>query len=150
MPPGAQVIHLVANRTEVRLSPATARSGDIYVQLDDPADGGTFSLVRSAPSADVSPGPMDDDALERLAKGDTEFTATEAFGPSCTGNGTGVGVVVREGTCGDVWKLTLGPGTYAIVGPAWVQADAETSPAPRAGPGGFVAPSTMAVLEVGP
>ena len=149
-PPGAQIVHLIANRTMVRLDPPSVRAGDVYVQLDDPADGGMFSLVQAAPSADVSPGPLDDRALDRVAHGDTEFTSTESFGPSCTGNGPGIGVLVHEGTCGNVWKLTLGPGEYAILGPAWVPRTIEASLDPTTSPSGLVLPPTMAVLEVLP
>jgi hypothetical protein len=151
IPAGAQLVHLVATRAAVRLSPTGVRAGDIYVQLDDPVDDGSFSVVKRAATAEASPGPMDDNALERLAHGDTEGTSMEAFGPSCSGqNGSGIGIVAAPGICGNVWKLVLGPGRYAILGPAWTQQATEASVDPTAGPSGFVPPATMAVLEVLP
>lgn len=150
IPPDAQVIHLVATEAEVHLTPATAHAGDIYVQLDEPRDDGSFQLVQRKRTAAEAPGPMDDDALERLAHGDTEGTSMEGFGPSCSGQGANIGILVQEGICGNVWMLVLGPGKYAILGPAWTMQETEARVDPTANPAGFEPPRTMTVLEVVP
>ena len=144
VPGGAQLLHLVATQSEVRLTPSTAHAGDVYIQLDQPLDGGDFTFVTEY-------GPMSDNDLERLAHGDTQGTSTSGNGPSCSGpEGADVGHLVGDGVCGDVWKFTLAPGRYAILGPGWTMMQTEPSVAPTADPAGFVAPSTMAVLVVLP
>lgn len=54
------------------------------------------------------------------------------------------------GYCGNVWKVVLDEGEYAILGPAWSEQETEASVDPTADPAGFIPPSTMAVLEVVP
>ena len=43
IPPGAQVVHVVATESEVRLDPASVQAGDVYLVLDEPV-GGSFSF----------------------------------------------------------------------------------------------------------
>ena len=149
--PGAQLVHLVATEIEVRLDVATVRAGDVFVQLDDPADGGLFTFVERKAAADETPGPLTDVDLERVAHGDTRGTSMSAYGPSCVGpQGSDRGHLVRPGVCGDVWKLTLVPGKYAILGPGWSQQQTEASVDPTVNPSGFVPPPTMTVLVVVP
>jgi hypothetical protein len=151
VPPGAQLVHLVATETEVRLDAASVRTGDVFVQLDDPSEGGSFTFVERKAAADDTPGPLTDDDLERVAQGDTRGTSISAYGPSCVGpQGSDRGHLVGEGVCGDVWKFTLVPGKYAILGPGWTEQQSEASVDPTANPSGFVSPSTMTVLVVGP
>lgn len=78
IPPGAQVVHVVATESGVRLAPATVHAGDVYLVLDEPVEG-SFALAQRQRTADESPGPLDDDDLERIATGDTEGTAIEGF-----------------------------------------------------------------------
>ena len=47
--PGAQLVHLVATETQVRLDVASVRAGDVFVQLDDPPDGGSFTFTKTNP-----------------------------------------------------------------------------------------------------
>jgi hypothetical protein len=149
--PGAQLVHLVATDTDVRLDVASVRAGDVFVQLDDPPDGGSFTFVEGKATADETPGPLTDDDLERIAHGDTRGTSTSAYGPSCLGpQGSARGHLVHEGVCGDVWKFTLVPGKYAILGPRWTEQQTEASVDPTANPSGFVSPPTMTVLVVVP
>jgi hypothetical protein len=151
VPSGAQLVHLVATQSEVRLSPATVHAGDIFIQLDELLDGGSFTFVVGAASATATPGPMSDNDLERLAHGDTQGTGQSSYGPSCSGpQGADVGHLSAPGVCGDVWKIALVPGKYAILGPGWLPAQTQASVDPTADPSGFKAPSTMAVLEVLP
>lgn len=148
VPPGAQLVHLVATASEVHLSPATVHAGDVYLELDEPADGGSFLFV----------GPLTDTTLERLAIGDTEGSGLTSYGPSCSGaQGADRGHVAQPGVCGNVFKLVaagasgiLAVGTYAILGPGWTQMQVEPSVNPTAPPSGPVLPPTMAVLEVLP
>lgn len=146
--PGAaqlvHLVHLVASQSEVRLTPSNVQAGDVYVQLDQPLDGGSFTFV-------AENGPMSDNDLERLAHGDVQGTIQSTYGPSCSGSqGADVGHLAGPGVCGDVWKLTLVPGRYAILGPGWTQMQTEPSVTPTADPAGFKAPPTMAVLDVLP
>ena len=151
VPSGAQLVHLVATQSEVRLSPSTVHAGDIFIQLDEPLDGGSFTFVVGAASATATPGPMSDNDLERLAHGDTQGTGLSSYGPSCSWpSGAGGHLVQEEGVCGNVWKITLVPGKYAILGPGWLPAQMQASGDPTADPSGFKAPSTMAVLDVLP
>ena len=151
IPPGAQVVHLVATESEVRLGSAAVHAGDVFIELDEPVDGGSFSFVERKTSAAEPPGPLTDNDLERLAHGDTEGTALSAYGPSCGGpQGAARGHLVHPGVCGNVWKFVLVAGKYAILGPRWTEQLTEASVDPTVGPAGFVAPPTMAVLEVLP
>jgi hypothetical protein len=54
------------------------------------------------------------------------------------------------GYCGNVWKVVLVAGRYAILGPGWTEQEAEASVDPTADPAGFIPPPTMALLEVVP
>ena len=54
------------------------------------------------------------------------------------------------GYCGNVMKVTVRAGKYAILGPGWIMQETEPSVDPTAGPGGFVPPRSLAVLEVLP
>jgi hypothetical protein len=151
VPPGAQLVHLVATQSEVRLDLASVHAGDVFLQLDEPHDGGSFTFVERKSTAEETPGPLTDNDLERLAHGDTRGTSFSAYGPSCGGpSEADRGHLVQEGHCGDVWKFVLVPGKYAILGPGWTEAQTEASVDPTAPPSGFVPPPTMTVLLVLP
>jgi hypothetical protein len=151
VPPGAQLVHLVATGSEVRLDPPSVRAGDVYLQLDEPLDGGSFIFVERMSTEEETPGPLTDNDLERLAHGDTQGTSSSAYGPSCGGpQGAARGHLVAPGVCGNVWKFVLVPGKYAILGPAWTEQQTEPSVDPTADPAGFIPPPTMTVLEVLP
>jgi hypothetical protein len=151
VPAGAQLVHLVATVSKVRLSPASVHAGDVFLQLDDPLDGGAFTFVERKSTAGETPGPLTDTDLERLAHGDTQGTSQSAYGPSCGGSqGADRGHLAQPGVCGNVWKFVLVAGKYAILGPGWTQQQTEASVNPTANPAGFVPPPTMAVLDVLP
>ena len=151
VPPGAQLVHLVATESEVRLDAASVRAGDVYLQLDEPLDGGSFIFVERMSTEEETPGPLTDNDLERLAHGDTQGTSSSAYGPSCGGSqGAARGHLVAPGVCGNVWKFVLVPGKYAILGPAWTEQQTEPSVDVTADPAGFIPPPTMTVLEVLP
>src|SRR5450432_2513504 len=78
VPAAAPVVHLVATQSEVRLDPSNAPAGDVYIQLDQPLDGGSFTFI-------AENGPMSDNDLERLAYGDLFGTIQSTYGPSCSG-----------------------------------------------------------------
>lgn len=147
IPAGAQVVHVVATESEVRLDPATVRAGDVYLVLEEPLNGSITFVERSR--AGETPGPLNDDDLERLAHGDTEFTAigglTVGCSPEQAAEDRG-----QMGPCGNVMKVTVRAGKYAILGPGWIMQETEPSVDPTAGPDGFVPPTSMAVLEVLP
>jgi hypothetical protein len=149
IPAGAQVVHVTITGSDVRLQPASVHAGDVYLVLDEPPTG-SITFVQRQRAADASPGPLDDDDLERLAHGNTEGTASgglDAGGCDAEQNAADRGLM---GPCGNVMKLVLGAGMYAILGPGWAEQTAEASVDPTAPQGGFVAPRTMAVLVVTP
>jgi hypothetical protein len=148
IPPGAQVVHVVATESQVRLDPTMVHAGDVYLMLDEPIDG-SFALVDRQRTATETAGPLSDDDLERLAHGDTEFTAIERFSIGCDAAQRAEDRG-QMGYCGNVWKVMLIPGKYAILGPGWTEQKTEASVDPTADPAGFVTPPSMAVLEVLP
>jgi hypothetical protein len=112
IPPGAQQVHVVVTGAEVRLMPATVRAGDVYVVLDTP--GSSVGFVQRRRSATDTPGPLTDDDLARVARGDTEGTAIGGFddsGCSAEQRAEGRG---KMGPCGNVFKMVLTPGRYAF------------------------------------
>ena len=122
VPPGAQQVHIAATASEVRLNPTTARAGDVYLVLDGPVQN--VELVERQPSAAGSPGPMSDQDLARLARGDTEGTLIENISVGC---------------CGNVFKMVLPAGKYAFI---------ISDPGGKSG--GLVPPRSLAVLQVVP
>jgi hypothetical protein len=137
IPPGAQQVHVTVTESEVRLDPTTVHAGDIYLVLDAPPDGG-FAFVARQRAADATPGPLTDDDLARLARGDTEGTFIDgmnAGGCSAAQNAEDRG---QMGPCGNVMKVELIEGKYAIVGDA-LEGDPATGRTPL-----------VAVLEVLP
>jgi len=98
IPPGAQQVAVVATLTAVTLAPAEVPSGDVYLVLTLPAQGGELQLARSAS------GGLSDDQLAQLAQtGDAGAGVSyEALSASC---------------CGNVVKETLSAGKYAIILP---------------------------------
>jgi hypothetical protein len=148
IPPGAQVVHVIATESEVRLDPATVHAGDVYLVLDQPVDG-SFAFVERKRTAAETPGPLDDDDLERLAHGDTEGTAIGSYSVGCDAAQRAEDHG-QMGYCGNVWKVSLVAGKYAILGPGWSEQETEASVDPTADPAGFVPPPSMAVLEVLP
>jgi hypothetical protein len=149
IPAGAQVVHVVITATEVRLTPTTVRAGDVYLVLDEPLNGSIMFAERQR-SADERPGPLSDDDLERIAHGDTEGTAIgglDAGGCSPEQDAEDRG---QMGPCGNVMKVVLVAGKYAVLGPGWHEQVAESSVDPTADAAGFVPPQSMAVLVVLP
>jgi hypothetical protein len=135
MPEGAQEVHIVITESEVRLEPATVRAGDVYLVLDSPEEG-SIVFVQRKHTAEETPGPMTDEDLARLADGDVQYTAMEgidAGGCSAEQNAEARG---QMGYCGNVFKVTLSEGKYAVLG---------NGPGNPGDP-----PSSMAVLEVLP
>ena len=79
IPSGAQQVHVTDTDTSLRLEPATVRAGDVYVVLDGPRQN--VVMVSEKRTAEATPGPMSDDDLDRLRRGDTEGTSTEGISP---------------------------------------------------------------------
>ncbi len=137
IPPGAQVVHIAVTQSEVRLDPGTVRAGDVYLVLDAPLDGSIVFVQRKRTAAET-PGPLSDDDLARLAHGDTEGTSIggmDAGGCDAAQNAEDRG---QMGPCGNVLKVVLLGGKYAILGDM-----------PGSNPPGRPLPS-IAVLEVLP
>ena len=149
VPPGAQVVHVVATESGVLLEPAAVRAGTVYLVLDEPLVG-SFAFVERKRTAEETPGPLNDDDLERLAHGDTEGTSIGGLDAGGCGREQDAAERGLMGHCGNVMKVVVAAGKYAVLGPAWVERASEASIDPTAPPTGFVSPSSMAVLEVTP
>lgn len=148
IPPGAQQVHVVVSASGVHLEPDTVRAGDVYVVLDTPRSSVGF-VERKRTQAEA-PGPLSDDDLARLARGDTEGTAMGGFDLSGCSDAQRAEDLGQQGYCGNVFKVVLQAGKYAFLGPGWKLQETEPSTNPTAGPGGFSPPSSMTVLEVLP
>ncbi|HUF05893.1 MAG TPA: hypothetical protein VMP86_00740 [Candidatus Binatia bacterium] len=99
IPIGAQTVHIVVTASEVRLDPATVHAGEIYFVVegaDDPAGHAGFAFVQRQRTAAATPGPMSDEDVARLARGDYQWTAT-------------------EGGWGNYARFTLHEGKYAFL-----------------------------------
>jgi len=136
IPSGAQQVHIADTDTSLRLLPATVHPGDVYVVLDGPRQSVVF--VAQKRTADATPGPMSDDDLDRLERGDTEGTSIEGISVACS---TEQRVAARGqvGYCGNVYRFTLAPGKYAFL------VDPPDGDPPQPVPAG-----SMAILEVTP
>jgi hypothetical protein len=136
VPSGAQQVHVTSTDSELHLQPETVRAGDVYLVLDGPRQ--SVVLVSRKRTAEETPGPMTDDDLERITHGDTEGTSMEGFSVGCSADQR---AAARNlvGYCGNVYKLVLGAGKYAIL------LDSPDSDPPR-----LVPARSMVVLEVTP
>jgi hypothetical protein len=108
IPAGAQEVHVVITDSEVRLVPDTVRAGDVYLVLDAPLVG-SLVFVEGKRTAAEDPGPLSDDDLARLARGDTEGTAISGLDSGGCAEARG-----KMGHCGNVMKVVLREGKYAI------------------------------------
>ncbi len=108
IPVGAQEVHVVITDTDVRLAPDTVRAGDVYLVLDAPLVG-SLVFVEGKRTAAADPGPLSDDDLARLARGDTEGTAISGVDSGGCAEARG-----KMGHCGNVMKVVLHEGKYAI------------------------------------
>lgn len=115
VPPGAQIVRVTMTDAAVRLDPDTVRAGDVYLELDSPP-GGSFSFVARQDSAEATPGPMTDAALQRLRAGDTFHTVIVSFGAGGCSPDQDAQALGKTGPCGNVGKVVVGPGRYAVVG----------------------------------
>jgi hypothetical protein len=127
VPPGGQEVHAIVSGDTVRLQPATVRAGEVYLVLDIP--GTNVVLVQTMAEAEGSPGPLSDDALDRVARGDTFHTMI-------------TGGFANGEPYGNVSRLVLPAGRYAFL------ADDPTTLAARSG--GVIPPGSLAVLQVLP
>jgi hypothetical protein len=112
VPAGAQLVHVSVIDSEVRLDPATVSAGDVYVVLDTP--GSSVGFAQRQRTAAETPGPLTDQDLDRLARGDTEGTAIGGFddtGCSAEQRAEDRG---RMGPCGNVFRIVLTPGKHAF------------------------------------
>ena len=129
IPPDAQVLHLVITPAEIRLDPATARAGYVYVVLDTPNTGYTFVSTGLGPDGEI---PLTDDDLARLRRGDQQGMSFAFWGgEQCSPEQIAEGRGKMGPPCGNVAEMNLTPGMYAFL----IEADA--------GP-----PTAMAVLQV--
>lgn len=116
IPDGAQVVHVVVSEAEVTLTPDTVPAGDVYLVLDAPLEGAFRFVERQR--AGETPGPLSDDDLDRLGRGDTEGTATGGLTTGGCDAGQNAEDRGKVGPCGNVMVVVLREGRYAIVGDA--------------------------------
>ena len=112
VPADTQLVHVSVVGSEVHLDPATASAGRIYLVLDTP--GSSIGFARQQRSAVATPGPLTDEDLDRLARGDTQGTAIEGFddhgcSPEQRSEDRG-----EMGPCGNVFEIVVTPGKYAF------------------------------------
>jgi len=112
VPAGAQLVTVSVTGSAVRLDPATVRAGDVYVVLETP--NAHVGFVQRKSTAEERPGPLTDDDLARLARGDTEGTAIDEIDDSGCSPEQRAEDRGRMGPCGNVFKLVLGAGKYAF------------------------------------
>jgi hypothetical protein len=137
VPADAQLVRVRATDRDVRIQPSRAGAGDVYLVLEEPTESIVF--VTRKPTAEATPGPMTDEDLARLAHGDAQGTSMEGFettGCDATHRAAERGRLKVPGGCGNVFRVRLAPGKYAIL-----------VEDPAAHPGGS---TPMAVLEVLP
>jgi hypothetical protein len=129
IPPDAQVLHLVITPAEIRLEPATARAGYVYVVLDTPNTGYTFVSTGLEADGEI---PLTDDDLARLSRGDQQGMSFAFWGgEQCSPEQITEGRGKMGPPCGNVAEMNLTPGRYAFL------IEADTGP-----------PTAMAVLQV--
>ena len=112
VPAGAQLLHVSVVGSEVRLDPAIVSAGDVYVVLDTP--GSSVGFAQRQRTVAETPGPLTDEDLDRLARGDTGGTSIGGFddtGCSAEQRAEDRG---RMGPCGNVFKIVLTPGKHAF------------------------------------
>lgn len=131
IPDGAQEVHVVITESEVRLDPSTVRAGDVYLVLDAPLDA-SIGFVKQARTAAATPGPLSDDDLARLARGDTQGTMIEAMRAGGCSPEQDAADRGQMGYCGNVRMVVLVEGKYAILGDA-PQGDPTTGHLPPMG-----------------
>jgi hypothetical protein len=93
IPDGAQEVDVVVTSSEVRLVPLTVHAGDIYVLLDTPRSSVTFTDEELLPTDFPTHGEFD-------LRGCSDSQRAEDRG--------------QIGYCGNVFKVTLSPGTYVF------------------------------------
>lgn len=133
IPAGAQEVHVTVTDSDVRLDPATAHAGDIYIVMDVPRSGVGF--VRRQPTAEETPGPLTADDLARITQGgDAQGFNMSGFAAGDCDEAQDAEDFGRSGPCGNVELMALSPGKYVFF-----------SGVLELGP-----PSSMAILEVVP
>ncbi len=116
IPDGAEIVHVVVSDSEVILNPDTVPAGDVYIVLDAPMNGSLSFVERHR--AGEEPGPLTDDDLERLARGDTEGTAISGLDAGGCDAGQRAADRGKSGPCGNVMMVVVAEGQYAILGGA--------------------------------
>ena len=112
VPAGAQLVHVSVVGSEVLLDPETVSAGDVYVVLDTP--GSSVGFAQRQRTAAETPGPLTDEDLDRLARGDTGGTAIGGFDATgCTAEQRAEDRG-RMGPCGNVFQIVLTPGKHAF------------------------------------
>ena len=112
IPIGAHQVHVQVVGSEVRLDPATVPAGDIYVVLETP--GSSVGFAQRQSTAGETPGPLREEDLERLARGDAQGTAIGGFDDHGCSEEQRVEDRGQMGPCGNVFKVVVVPGKYAL------------------------------------
>jgi hypothetical protein len=146
IPAGAQEVHIAVIESGLRLDRATVRAGDVYLVLDTPRSSVGFV---SRKRANLDNGPLSDDDIARLARGDTQGLAVEGFDLEGCSDEQRAEDLGQMGYCGNVFRTVLVPGKYAFTGPGWSEQQTEPLVPPTPGPPGSL-PAWVAILQVLP
>jgi hypothetical protein len=146
IPAGAQVVHIAVIQSGLRLDRATVRAGDVHIVLDTPGSSVGFA---SRKRGTLEAGPLSDDDIARLARGDTQGLGIEGFDTSGCSTEQRAEDLGLMGPCGNAFKVVLVEGRYAILGPGWTEQQSESLVAPSVGPPGLL-PRSIAILQVLP
>jgi hypothetical protein len=114
IPGGSQVVHVLISDGRVDIEPAAVRAGDVYLVLDAPADR-SMTLVARQEAAATSPEPLSEADVDRLRSGDTFQTVTTSLDAGSCSPAQDVEDRGKIGPCGNVTKVGVAVGIYAIV-----------------------------------
>jgi hypothetical protein len=114
IPAGAEVVEVTITPTSVVLQPDTIPAGDVYLALQSPGSG-SYSFVARQDSATATAGPLTEDGIEALASGDTFHTSSLAISAGGCSPAQDEDARGKMGHCGNVTKVVVSPGRYAIV-----------------------------------
>lgn len=146
VPAGGQVIHIAVIESELQLDLGAVRAGDVYLVLDTPRSSVGFA---SRMRGDLQTGPLSDEDIARLARGDTQDLVIGGFDLLGCSNEQRAEDRGLMGPCGNVFKTMLVAGKYAFLGPGWKEQQTEALVPPTPGPPGSL-PGSIAVLQVLP
>jgi hypothetical protein len=114
IPAGAQQVQISVSPTGVQLQPATVHAGDVYLVLDS----GQISFVEQKATADATPGPLTDEDIAQIGRGNTQGTSITGFEAGNCDPQQNASARGQLGPCGNVMLVKLQAGNYLVAGAA--------------------------------